>query len=90
MVIEWLYAFVIGFLKTLFGILPNFPSLPVFIISSIDFFVNLIFDNVGLLGFFIRISTIKILVPSIILVINFEKVYNFIIWIIKKIPLSME
>ena len=51
---------------------------------------GLIFDNVELLGYFVSIPLIKALVPLIILVENFEHVYNFVIWIIRKIPISSE
>ncbi len=90
MILEWLFASVIGILKTLFFIIPDLPSLPDFLINSLENFTNLIFDNVELLCYFVSIPLIKALVPLIILVENFEHVYNFVIWIIRKIPISSE
>lgn len=90
MIIEWLFASIIGVIKTLFSIVPNLPSISSEILSMLTDFLSLIFDNLTLLGFFIRISTIKLFVPLIILVVNFEHVYKIIIWLIKKIPVSSE
>lgn len=90
MIFEFLCSAVFGILKILFSIIPDLPSLPDFVGSSIEGLFDLVFDNVQLLGFFISIDMIKILVPLIILVENFDHIYHFIIWLIKKIPISTE
>lgn len=64
----------------------NIPHVPETITSSINTFLNLIFNNLSLLGFFIRPTTLKILVPLIIVVINFKYIYKFIMWFLKKLP----
>lgn len=64
----------------------NIPQVPETITSSINTFLNLIFNNLSLLGFFIRPTTLKILVPLIIVVINFKYIYKFIMWFLKKLP----
>ena len=74
--------FIIDFL---FGWI-NIPQVPESITNSINSFLNLIFDNLSLLGFFIRPTTLKILVPLIIIVINFKYIYKFIMWFLKKLP----
>ena len=48
--------------------------------------MNLIFDNLSLLGFFIRPTTLKIIIPLCIAAISFKYVYKVIIFVIKKIP----
>lgn len=62
------------------------PSVPQTIINSINSFLNLVFDNLSLLGFFIRPTTLKILIPFIIIVINFKYIYKFIMWFLHKLP----
>lgn len=74
--------FIIDFL---FGWI-NIPQVPDTLIDSINSFLNLIFDNLSLLGFFVRPTTLKILVPLIIIVINFKYIYKFIMWFLKKLP----
>lgn len=64
----------------------NIPAFPTSLSNSIDSFLNLIFDNCSLLGFFIRPATIKIVIPLLIILVNFEFIYKLIIWIAKKIP----
>ena len=56
------------------------------ILIKLDAFMNLIFDNLGLLGFFLDIGFIKILLPLVLLVANAEHIYHLIMWIIRKIP----
>lgn len=72
-------------LELLFGWI-NLPSFPVALSGSINSFLNLIFDNLSLLGFFIRPGTLKLVVPILIILINFEFIYKIIMWIIKKVP----
>lgn len=90
MILEWILIAFVGIIKALFGLLPNMPMLPEFIGSSITALFDLVFDNVQLLGFFISISMIKVLVPCLILVENFDHIYHFVVWILKKIPISIE
>ena len=85
-------SFVLDVAKLLFNliflILPDLPQFDVSILKSLNDFVNLIFDHLDLLGFFIRISTIKTLVPLIILASNFEHIYHLMMWIIRKLPIN--
>ena len=89
MILELIITAITAVLKIILGILPNIPQLPESITGSIDRVMTVIFENVGLLGIFVRISTIKILVPLVIIVVNFEHIYHFVMWIIKKLPLSI-
>lgn len=90
MIIELIITAITFVLKTVLGILPNIPQLPNSIMTSLNNVFTTIFNNVGLLGMFVRISTIKLLVPLVIVVVNFEHIYHFVLWIIKKLPLSID
>ena len=90
MLIELIVNIFTATLKTLLSLLPNIPQLPNSLSTSLNNVFTTIFNNVGLIGLFFRISTIKILVPLVIVVVNFEHIYHFIMWIIKKLPLSVE
>lgn len=85
MIIEALLNLVKLLLNVAFGWI-NLPKFPEELTSSVDTFLNLIFDNLSLLGFFIRPLTLTISIPLIILLLNFEKVYKLIMWILRKIP----
>lgn len=64
----------------------NLPAFPEALSNSINSFLNLIFGNLSLLGFFIRPSTLRVAVPILVVLMNFEVLYKVIVWIIKKIP----
>ena len=61
-------------------------QIPDNIIDSINSFINLIFDNLSLLGFFVRPTTLKILIPLVVFAFSFKYVYKIVIWVVKKIP----
>ena len=85
MILEALLNLIKTLLQFVFGWI-NLPQFPEGLTSSIDSFFSLIFDNLSLLGFFIRPTTLKIAIPILILLINFEQVYKLTMWIIRKIP----
>lgn len=64
----------------------NIPQVPETIINSINTFLDLIFDNLSLLGFFVRPITLKILVPLIIFAVNFKYIYKIVMWFLHKLP----
>lgn len=86
MIFEGFCSLVSFLLQFIFTLLPDLPSFDVSLLDALTKYVNLIFNNLGLLGFFVDINAIKPLVPLVILVINFERIYHFIIWLINKIP----
>lgn len=72
-------------LKVVFGFI-NLPPFPEVLASAIDTFLEIIFGSFSLLAFFVRPATIKIVVPVLIILINFEEVYKLTMFILKKIP----
>lgn len=90
MIFEFFANLCFGIVEFLFDLLPNIPQLPVSFATSLENVFNVIFDNLDLLGIFIRIDTIKIMVPLVILAVNFEHIYHLVMWAIKKIPLSID
>jgi len=85
MILQALLNLVFGLLKVCFGWI-NIPAFPETLSNSVNTFLNLIFDNITLLGFFIRPSTIAVVVPILIILLNFEEVYKITMWILRKIP----
>lgn len=65
----------------------NLPAVPESITSSINQFLDLIFNNITLLGFFIRPITFQIAIPLLVIIMNFEKLYHLTMWILRKIPM---
>lgn len=65
----------------------NIPAFPVELTSNIEMFLDLIFENLTLLGFFIRPTTLKIAIPILIILLNFDYIYKLTMWILRKIPM---
>ncbi|MCI9038525.1 MAG: hypothetical protein HFJ29_01370 [Clostridia bacterium] len=78
---EWLY----NIIQFAFSWI-NIPAFPASLAGSIDSFLSLVFDNLSLLGFFIRPTTIRLVVPVLLIVINFELIYKLVMWIVRKLP----
>lgn len=77
-------------IEFVFALLPNIPSFNVKLLDDLTTYINMIFDNLGLLGFFVDVSTIKVIIPLLIIAINFEHIYHFALWVIKKLPISTD
>ena len=90
MIVKAIFDARLGLFKVVFNLLPDVPSFPQTLLESLDTVFDTIFGHLDLLGLFVRIDTIKTLVPLLIIVINFEHIYHFVMWIIKKIPLSID
>lgn len=86
MILGFLFDTIKVVLQTALGFI-NLPSLPETIETSVYNFIDMIFDNLGLVGFFIRWETVTIAVPLVIAVANMDKIYDGIMWIIRKIPM---
>ena len=64
----------------------NLPNFPDSVLSVIDEFVNILTGAVGLLGVFVDMNVLRILIPVLLIVINFEHLYNLTMYILRKIP----
>mgnify|MGYP001128038829 CR=1 FL=1 len=87
MLLEVFFSLCLGVLHWLFVLIPDIPNFNVTILEDLTGFINLIFDNLSLLGFFFDIEMMKLMIPLIIIVINFEHVYHLAIWVLKKVPM---
>ena len=86
MLVEALFNGVTSLIDGILNLLDVLPDFPEDLVTSMDSFFSLIFDNLPLLGFFVRLDTVKILIPLVIVVMNFEDVYAFVMWLLRKIP----
>lgn len=90
MVISGLFDLIKGLVNLVLSIFPNLPDVPSEFSEIINYVLDLIFESgASILGLFVHINTIKILVPLVIVIVNFEQIYKLIMWIVKKIPLSI-
>lgn len=64
----------------------SLPSFPAGIQTIFDNVLSYMTGAVGLLYVFVRPSTLQLLIPSVIIVINMEHIWEGILWILKKLP----
>lgn len=64
----------------------NLPQMSKELINSVNTYMDLLFNNLSALGFFIRPITLEILVPLLLGCISFKYIYKVLLWMIKKLP----
>lgn len=84
-ILNFLWDLLFILIDLLFGWI-NIPAFPEELKNSINSFLDLIFNNLDFLGFFIRPLTLKIVIPLLIFLFNFKYIYKLVMWIIRKIP----
>lgn len=87
MIVEVLINLISGVLKLLFAWI-NLPQAPQEIKDAISTYINLIFDNLNFVGFFIRPVTLKVVATSAIALYIFSRLYKVTVWIYHKLPIS--
>ena len=76
-------------LDVLLNFLDLLPDMPPELVSVLDEFFDLIFTNGWSIAcFVIPMDFALILLPLVILVVNFERVYHLIMWVLRKIPIA--
>lgn len=88
MIIESIIKALFGLVKLVFGWI-DLPDMPSAITSVVDELFNLFSGAVGLLGMFVDLQFVAVLVPVLILVINFDKVYRLTMFILHKLPIGI-
>lgn len=85
MIIKGLLELIFGLLQIVF--LPiNLPDLPSGIQSVLDGVQELMIGSFGLLSVFVDVDVLKFLIPVVLVIVNFERIYDLVIYILKKIP----
>lgn len=64
----------------------NLPQVPSNIQTVIDQFFEYLRSGMGFVYIFFDMSLVKILLPLLIVVINFDKVYKLVMFVLRKIP----
>lgn len=85
MIIKGLFNLVLALLQVIFAPI-NLPQLPAGIQSIFNSLLSAMLSGIGIFEIFIRPSTLQLLIPIVIVLVNFEKLWNGIIFILKKIP----
>ena len=85
MILKLLFELVIGLLELVFGWV-SFPPMPSVVTGVVDTVFSAISVGIGFVWFFIPRDLVLALLPIVLILENFDKVYSVVMWIIKKIP----
>lgn len=84
-ILTWVLEALFFICNLLFGWF-QLPAFPTELTDSINSFLDLLFNNLSLLGLFIRPVTFNAVIYILISLYTFKLLYKVIFWIIKKIP----
>ena len=90
MIFNLLITIVLGLINLLFAWVPALPSVPEQFRNSVSSFFDLLFSNSGLVPFFLPMDVVRIAIPIILILINFKYIYSIFMWLIKKLPWSID
>lgn len=85
MILESVFNLVSTLLQLVFGWI-NLPSMPESIMSVIDELFELVRGSIGIMSIFVDMHMVKILLPVLLVVVNFDEVWKWTMFIVKKIP----
>lgn len=63
------------------------PPFPETWTAAVDQFFDLLFQNVGLVNLAVPWNVVKLGIPILIAILNMDKIYDAVMWIIRKIPM---
>lgn len=85
MIIEGLLELIYGLFEIIFSFI-ELPPLPVEIQNVIDTAVSYMLGGIGFLKVFIDFDFLGILVPIVIIIINLDKIWKLVMFVLRKIP----
>lgn len=85
MIVEAVMNALIAMVKAVFGWI-SLPAFPDEITSVIDELFGYLEGGIGLLSIFLDIHMLKLLLPVLLIVINFDEAYKLTMFILRKIP----
>lgn len=85
LIVESVLTLFVDALKVIFQWI-NLPQVPSNIQTVIDQFFEYLRSGMGFVYIFFDMSLVKILLPLLIVVINFDKVYKLVMFVLRKIP----
>lgn len=85
MIIKLLFEMVIGLLDLVFGWV-SFPAMPDAISSALDVVLGAMSSAMGFVWLIVPRELVVIVIPIILVVENFDRLYSIVMWILKKIP----
>lgn len=86
MIIESVLNLFSSALKLIFGWI-NLPQLPPDVQTVLDSLFEYMDAGIGFVFLFFNMSLVKLMLPFVLVVMNFDKVYKLVMYVLRKIPL---
>lgn len=85
MIIKGLLSLIIGLLRILFGWV-SFPAMPEAVTTVFETLIEYIGAGMGFVWLIVPKELVLVLLPIVLVLSNFDKLYGVIMWILRKIP----
>lgn len=77
-------------LMTVFGVLPDIPDLPSGITNVLDTGLDFISNGFTFLVYIFGGAYLLVVIPLLIVLINFKWIYHLTMWIVRKLPIGAQ
>lgn len=85
-IIDILLKFV-DLILSFFDVLPSFPSA---LVSGINTLFDYMLVGANIANFLLPFSHLSVIIPIAIIIINFDNIYRLVMWVIRKLPFSID
>ena len=85
MILKLLFELVIGLLEIVFGWV-SFPQLPSAVMDGIYNMLAFLRSGMGFVWLIIPRELVLVVLPIVLIIDNFDRLYSVVMWILKKIP----
>lgn len=90
MIVEGLMQAGVWILNAILNALDILPTMPADVVTAINAYLQLVFDNVVILPFFFPVSFAAGMLPVVLILANWKRLYHFIMWVWHKVPISSD
>ncbi len=85
MILESVFNLFKSAIKLIFAWI-NIPAAPEEVTTVIDTMITYMHSGIGFLFLFFNMDLVKIMIPFVLIVANFEEVYKLVMFVLRKIP----
>lgn len=90
MIVEALVNLITGIIKLLALPFNTLPDTPVALRDTMASYMDMVFNNLDFISFFVNVDTLKRVALIAIGIWTLHHAYDFLVWIIHKLPFSID
>lgn len=89
MIVEVIIDALVGLVKILFDWI-DFPDIPGEVFEILNSFFEVLKIGFQIISVFLDMEYVTIMIPMVIAIINFDHLYHFAMWLLRKLPIGIE